>query len=73
MPRVGSTNRAFRMDDITIWERFGELAEPDRSEVLRRFIRWYVRDEGARLPKRPDSASRSSEGDQATDPGHSPM
>jgi hypothetical protein len=54
MPREGSTNRAFRLPDVGLWERFGELAEPDRSEVLRQFIRWYVRAPDAKLPRRPD-------------------
>jgi len=54
MPREGSPNRAFRMEDIGLWDRFGEVAVPDRSSVLRDFIRWYVRDEGATLPKRPE-------------------
>lgn len=54
MPREGSPNRAFRMEDIGLWTRFGEVAEPDRSAVLRDFIRWYVREPEAKLPKRPD-------------------
>jgi len=58
VPRVGSQNRAFRMDDITIWERFGELAEPSRSQVLRDFIRWYVGEIDAELPKRPRGRTR---------------
>lgn len=53
MPKSGSPNRAFRMDDLDIWRLFGEVAQPDRSAVLRDFIRWYVRLPGAQLPKRP--------------------
>lgn len=36
-----------------LWAEFGELAEPDRSAVLRAFIEWYVRKSGAKMPKRP--------------------
>lgn len=64
MPRVGSTNRAFRMDDITIWERFGELAEPNRSTVLRDFVRWYVGDPNVELPRRPDVSRSEDERDE---------
>ena len=52
MARRGQSNITVRLDP-DLWERFGEVADPDRSEVLRAFIRWYVRDRDARLPKRP--------------------
>lgn len=45
------------MADDQLWERFGELADPDRSTVLREFVRWYVRDPEARLPRRPDDSA----------------
>lgn len=38
-----------------LWVRFGELAEPDRSVVLREFIRWYVGEQDAKMPKRPSA------------------
>ncbi|MFJ9558233.1 hypothetical protein ACIRPH_30885 [Nocardiopsis sp. NPDC101807] len=45
-----------------LWEKF-ELAvkkspdpEADRSKVLRTFVRWYVGEPGAELPKRPADA-----------------
>lgn len=63
MPREGSTNRAFRLPDVGLWERFGAVAEPDRSEVLREFIRWYVRESGAKLPRRPEPLGRTAESD----------
>jgi len=44
-----------RVED-ELWERFGDVAVPDRSVVIREFIRWYVREPGARLPKRPGFA-----------------
>ena len=39
-----------------LWTRFGEVAqaaEIDRAALLRAFIRWYVKQEGAKLPPRP--------------------
>ena len=49
--------RRVRMPD-DLWERFDKAvkrAEPelDRSKILRQFVRWYVGDEGAKLPERP--------------------
>lgn len=70
MPREGNTNRAFRLPDVGLWDRFGNLAEPDRSAVLRDFIRWYVREPGAKLPRRPD-VSRSDDTDHGQSPPHS--
>lgn len=52
MPTHGNTNRAFRLPDVALWERFGEMAEPDRSEVIRQMIRWYVGE--GELPQRPE-------------------
>ena len=48
----GTARQTIRVDE-TLWERFGELAEPDRSAVLREFIRWYVGEPDAQAPKRP--------------------
>jgi len=53
MPKTPT--RPVRIDD-DLWRRFGEAAtakDSDRSTVLREFIRWYVRESGARMPKRP--------------------
>jgi hypothetical protein len=44
--------RRVRVDE-ELWEEFGDLALPDRSAVIRQFMRWYVRERGARLPDRP--------------------
>lgn len=44
--------KRLRCDDA-LWDRFGELAEPDRSAVLRQFMRWYCREDGVTLPRRP--------------------
>lgn len=43
--------RTLRVDN-DLWQQFGDLAE-DRSATLRDFIRWYVREPGAKLPPRP--------------------
>lgn len=53
MPNQPKTpTRPIRID-LDLWGRFGEVAEPDRSAILRDFIRWYVREAGAKLPQRP--------------------
>lgn len=42
-----------------LWEQFAQAVakspdpEADRSKVLRTFVRWYVGESGAELPKRP--------------------
>lgn len=64
MPKVGSPNRAFRMVDIGLWERFGAIARPNRSTVLREFIAWYLREPKAKLPARPSRiVTRSDDSD----------
>jgi hypothetical protein len=45
--------RRLRVDE-ELWEAFGIVAEPDRSAVIRDFMRWYVRETGAKMPKRPE-------------------
>lgn len=55
----GTARQTIRVDEA-LWEHFGAGAEQmgaDRSAVLREFIRWYVREPGAKMPKRPDAAS----------------
>lgn len=47
--------------DLELWDRFGEAVaqqEADRSAVLRDFMRWYVREEGAKMPRRPGVPTR---------------
>lgn len=51
-PKGRTPTRPIRID-LELWDRFGQIAEPDRSTVLRDFIRWYVREPGAKMPKRP--------------------
>lgn len=53
----GTARQTVRIDEA-LWERFGAVAESqdtDRSALLREFIAWYVRDQGAKMPKRPDT------------------
>jgi len=64
MPRRGTDNVTLRLDP-ELWRRFGELAA-DRSAVLREFVRWYVREPGAKALRRPD-IDRSSDTDQGRD------
>jgi hypothetical protein len=64
----GTARQTIRVDE-TLWERFAEAAavgELDRSGVLRDFIRWYVREPGAKMPRRPDAQ------DQREQPGNKP-
>lgn len=64
--------RRFRTTNA-LWERFGEAVgrspdpEADMSKVLRGFVRWYVRDPGAKLPDRPESLSTEPTPKAATD------
>ncbi|MFC6090705.1 hypothetical protein [Saccharothrix lopnurensis] len=51
-------HRQFRAED-DVWAKFGEAVKPlgtDRSAVLRDFVRWFVREPGAKMPRRPDSS-----------------
>jgi hypothetical protein len=51
VPTPGTQRTAIRIEP-ELWERFGELA-PNRSAVLREFIKWYVMAKGAKRPTRP--------------------
>jgi predicted transcriptional regulator len=57
MPNAPKTPmHTVRVDD-ELWEAFGVAAAAagaDRSYVIRELIRWFVRQAGARLPKRPE-------------------
>lgn len=52
MPTPGTQRTAIRIEP-ELWERFGDVAEPNRSAVLRDFIRWFTHEKGATMPKRP--------------------
>jgi hypothetical protein len=46
--------RAVFSIDGALWRRFGTAAGAGkRPEMLRAFIRWYLREPGAKLPERP--------------------
>lgn len=48
-----TTNRVVRVDDDD-WDDFGSAAGlRHRAELIRAFIRWYLRRPGAKLPQRP--------------------
>lgn len=54
----GTARQTIRVDE-ELWKSFGVIAEAhgvDRSTAVREFIRWYVREPGAKPPKRPDAA-----------------
>ena len=59
-PKERTEVRRFRTTD-DLWERFADAVErgpdpeADMSKVLRSFVRWYVGESGAEIPKRPDS------------------
>jgi len=41
-----------------LWKTFGKLVgSRNRSELLRQFVAWYVREPGAKLPERPPRTS----------------
>lgn len=59
----GTARQTIRVDP-NLWALFGQSAEEsgsDRSAVLRDFMRWYNREAGAKLPKRPVSRSDQAE------------
>lgn len=53
MPTPGTQRTAIRIEP-ELWEQFGVLAE-NRSQTLRDFIRWFVHEKGAKMPKRPSA------------------
>lgn len=69
MPTAGTPKQTIRVDP-GLWVRFG-AAVGDRAAALRAFMRWYLREPGAKLPKRPDSILRTDDTDQAGEPGSS--
>lgn len=58
MPTPGTQRVAIRIEP-ELWDRFGELAEPDRSTVLRQFINWYVGEDKVTRPNRPKPSAAS--------------
>jgi hypothetical protein len=47
--------------DPDLWNEFGRVVgQRNRSDTLRQFIRWMVREKGAKLPTRPDTGHGDS-------------
>jgi hypothetical protein len=64
MPNAPKTPHHQIRVDRDLWDEFGTAAVAmgtDRSEYLREFMRWAVRREGAKQPKRPASAAPEAE------------
>jgi hypothetical protein len=60
----GTARQTIRVDEA-LWEQFGEQAVRaggDRSALLRDFMRWFVREQGAKMPKRPDVGKEGETG-----------
>lgn len=60
----GTARQTIRVDEA-LWEQFGEQATKagsDRSVLLRDFVRWFVREPGAKMPKRPEVDLRVNDG-----------
>jgi antitoxin component of RelBE/YafQ-DinJ toxin-antitoxin module len=57
MPNAPKTqHRSVRVDD-ELWSSADQATKADgtdRSSVINAFLRWYVREPGAKLPKRPE-------------------
>lgn len=54
-PSRGTPTKPVRVD-ADLWERFGAAAEgqgTDRSALIRDFMRWYIGDPKAKMPRRP--------------------
>jgi hypothetical protein len=52
----GTARQTIRMDE-DLWNKLGEAASragADRSDILRRLARWYVREPNTELPQRPE-------------------
>ncbi len=52
MPNAPKTPMHTIRVDADLWRLFGQVADPDRTSVLREFIRWYVREPGVTMPRR---------------------
>lgn len=53
MPNAAKTPMHTIRVDADLWREFGQVADPDRTTVLREFIRWYMREPGVTVPRRP--------------------
>ena len=64
MKDTHTPNHPVRMEK-SLWDAFGAVAGVRRrAELIRAFVRWYLREPGAELPERPvGRAERSAIGD----------
>jgi hypothetical protein len=54
-------HRPIRVDD-ELWAAFGALVgDRNRSAVIREFLRWYVGERGAKLPRPPKNTPEPSD------------
>lgn len=54
-------HRPIRVDDA-LWDAFGAIVgERNRSAVIRDFIRWYIGERGARLPRPPKANAKPAD------------
>lgn len=64
MKETHTPNRPIRVE-AELWDAFGRLVGPrNRSAVIRDFIRWYIRERGATLPKRPHETTDGRAADE---------
>lgn len=54
-PRTGETPIQHVRVAQEDWDDLHEVTRGRRSEVIREFIRWYLRRPGARIPERPSA------------------
>lgn len=61
----GTARQTIRVDEV-LWDRFADAATTagnDRSALLREFMRWFIREPGAKLPKRPTIQAEGARGE----------
>ena len=61
-PSRGTERQAVRIAR-DLWDAFGAALPSgvDRSTALRAFMRWYLREPGAKLPERPSRPRKAAE------------
>ncbi|MEV6035985.1 hypothetical protein AB0L65_32855 [Nonomuraea sp. NPDC052116] len=61
MKDTHTRHRPIRVD-AELWDAFGALVgDRNRSAVIREFIRWYVGERGAKLPRPPKPSAELPE------------
>jgi len=69
MPGKGTPKQTIRVDP-DLWRRFGDVVG-DRAAALRTYMAWVLREEGAKLPRRPGGGYPNGRGDHVAMPPHS--